>query len=485
MNRRYAKIIFPALVFFAAALYGQSAGADPETGGVLPRSLSFAAAAELAVAASPDLRHAYASQGLREGAWLLGLRAYLPKLGLSVSENDRLQQIGADSFLKYYGISLDQLLWDGGRIAMSRRLERLELNLSHTRLERTAADIAESALAAYRNVLSSRAVLGIREAALRSLTEQRRILAEEVSLGLALPLDLAGADLALADAGIEINALRSDLAEMEKQFAELLGLDALPVLAETVDINRSAPLPAAAAAGSLAEERNPDLEEARFSIAKKEGELKYVSRSWIPAFRLTGGFGLSGQSYPLTRHNWSVGLSIEFSSPWFQNSFGIQAGWEPPYDKTAQVQNSFNPLPDPASGLSKNQARLALELEKEKYQTAFERAGRSARRAVEKCTLADQKRRLAVDAIALASERYRIEEVRHRLGQITRLDLMETLIEFTQKEIAAVEAAAALLQAERELERLLDLRPGELAAFVSAGEKSANTGLPSYTGSEK
>jgi outer membrane protein TolC len=296
---------------------------------------------------------------------------------------------------------------------------------------------------------------------------------------------LKEADLSLADAGIEITGLRSDLAEMEKQFAELLGLDSLPVLAETVDINRSVILPSGALAASIAGERSPELAEVRFSITKKEGELQYVSRSWIPAFKLTGGFGLSGQSYPLTRHTWSVGLSIEFASPWLQNSFDVQAGWEPPHDRTARLQNNFTPAPDPAAGLSKRQAQLALALEQEKYRTVFERVGRSAWRAVEKCVLADAKRGLAVDAVTLSAERYRLEEVRHSLGHITRLELMDALIKFTQKEIAAVEAAAAMLQTERELERLLDLRPGELTAFVSNMEKSANKSISlRYTGSE-
>jgi outer membrane protein TolC len=470
MKGRCLKIILLALPFFpAAGLWGADMAANAADG-FFPHSLSFAEAADMVAASSADLRYAYGSQGLRERAWLLGLRAYLPRLGLNISETDRLQQIGTDSFVKNYGINLDQLLWDGGRTAISRKLERMELNLSHSRLGRMAADIAESALAAYRNVLSSRAVLEIRETALRSLGEQRRILAEESALGLALPLDLAEADIALAEAGIEINALRSNLAEIERQFAELLGLDSLPVLRETTDIKRRALLPDIAAAISLAEERNPELEELRFSIHKKEGELKYASRSWIPTLRLAGGFALSGQTYPLTRHTWSVGLSVDFSSPWFQNSFGVHAGWEPPYDRTAQLQNSVSPLPDPAAGLGKKQAELALALEKEKYRAAFERAGRSARLAVEKCALADQRRALAVEAIALAAERCRVEEVRHSLGHITRLELMEAFMMYTQKEVAAVAAASALLEAERELERLLNLRPGELAAYAAGGD---------------
>jgi len=437
------------------------------------RTLTFAEAAELAVAASADLRHARSSQALMEGAWMWGLRSYFPRISFSVSENDRLQQIGPDSFIKNYGVSVDQLLWDGGRTTMSRNLERMELNLSSARLARMASDIAESAIAVYRSVLSSRAILEIRKAALFILEEQRMILGEEVRLGLALPVDLASADINLADARLGIFSLQLDLTEMERQFAELLGLDALPVLTERVDVYRSVPLPAAAAAAALAKELNPDLTEARYSITKRQAELKYISNSWIPTIRLAGNFGLSGQRYPLTRYNWSIGINIEFSSPWFQNRVGAQAGWEPPYDRTAMIQNSFSPLPDPASGAGKNQAMLALALEQEKYNTILERTGRVAANAVEKCSIASQRRILALELLSLGAERCRVDEVRLSLGQITRLKLMESLIEQTQREIAAVEAATALLEAERELERLLGLKPGELEAFSKAAFSNA------------
>jgi outer membrane protein TolC len=457
-------------LFFAAALYGAEITANRE----FIRPLGFAGAADLAVAASAELRNAYAGQRLREQAWILGLWAYLPRLSISVSENDRLQELGADSFLKNYGVNLDQLLWDGGRTSMSRKLERMELQLSGASLERMAADIAESALSAYRGVLSSRAILAIKEAALENLVEQRRILAKETTLGLALAVDLAEADIALAEARIEILSLRSDLAEAERQFAEILGLEVLPALEEQVDIHRAAFLPAPSAAASLAMERNPDLAEARFSIIQKEGELRLASHSWIPSLRLTGSFGLTGQRYPLNRYTWAVGLNIEFSGPWLRNTFSAQTGGESPRDRSAGVQNNATPLPDPAASLGKHQAELALGLEKEKYRLVCERTGRSARRAVEKCSLAEQKRGIAVEAIGLAAERYRLEEIRLGLGQITRLDLMEAFITYTQKEVAAVEAAISMLEAERELERLLDFRPGELAVF--AASITANNG---------
>ncbi|MDR1618826.1 MAG: TolC family protein [Treponema sp.] len=217
------------------------------------------------------------------------------------------------------------------------------------------------------------------------------------------------------------------------------------------------------------EYRNPELARERSVIAQKQGELKYASLSWLPSVSLTGSYGLNGHHYPLTRQTWSVGISIEFSSPWFQNSTSFSSGWEPPYDRTARLQNSFQPLPEPVRSLTKAQARLALSLERTKYDLALNRLGRTAAAAVEKCGLMDGKRALALRAAGLAAERYRFSCLRQELGQLTRVELMEERIEYARREIAAVEAAIALLEAERELERLLDLRPGELA---EAGELS-------------
>jgi len=451
-----------------------------------PRSLTFAQAANLAVSASVELKHSRSSQALLEKTYAWGVRSYFPQLGISISENDRLQQTGSDSFMKNYGLNLEQLIWDGGKISMTRKLERMEIDLTSKKLDRMADEIAESTIAVYRSVLSSRAIYSIKKDALTILEEQRKILFEEAALGLALPVDLAGADLNIADAKIDLLSLELELDELEKQFLEILGIGYMPILTETVDIRRYAVfssktgiIPAAGAAAALAKEQNPDLIEARYSITKRQMELKYISNSWIPSLRLTGNFALTGQRYPLTRYNWSVGLSIDFSSPWLQNRFAAQTGWEPSSlgksDRTAIVQTNITPLPDPASMYSKNQARLALALEQEKYQTIYERIGRTAAIALEKCGFAEQKRLLALEAVNLGVERCKVEGIRLSLGHITRLKLMEILIEQTQREIAAIEAATALLEAERELERFLDLKPGELINFANSINASSQT----------
>lgn len=439
----------------------------PVMGGepLAPRfALGFADAARLAVAASEDLKHEYANLAIQEGAWIWGRRAYLPKISVSASEDERLSMTGPDSFLKSYSVNLDQLVWDGGRISMSRKIEKAEMNLAGSRLEQMASEIAEDAIAAYRQVLSARTILEIREKARESLEEQRRILSLELELGLALPMDLAGADITIAEAEIELLSLALDLREAEQKLAESLGLETLPVLSEKVDTGRRAKLPSPARARSMAEAGNPDLTTARYSVERRKVEARYANLSWVPSIRVTGSAGLNGRQYPLTRYNWSVGLSVDFSSPWFSSSLGASAGWEPPYDRTARLQNTTTPLPDPASGFSARAAALSLSLEREKYNSAFKEVGRMAESGVERCAFLDRKRVLALQALELEGERYRLSELKLELGKLTRVELMEARLDYAAKEVAAVEAAVSLLEGERELERIMGLRPGELSA---------------------
>ncbi|MCL2411829.1 MAG: TolC family protein [Treponema sp.] len=487
LNNFFKLIIFVLCFLSVSALFANNSQTMSVQTPFDQETLTFSQAADLAAAASVDLRQSYASYLLMKGAWRWGIREFFPRFTINVSENDRLQQLGSDSFIKNYGVNVEQPVFNGGRTIMARNLERMELDLVSSRMERLTSEIAEAAISAYRSILSSRAILEIRKSALVVLEEQKNILSHEVQLGLALNIDLSNAEINLAEAKLDILFLELDLSEMERQFADILGLDRLPVLIEKVDVNRPSVFSAqsglrqtgeaALAAAALAREHNPDLIEARFSITKREAELKYLSNAWIPTLRLTGSFGLTGQRYPLTRYNWSVGLVIDLSTPWIQNRFGGQAGFEPPFDRTAMIQNSFNPLPDPASKFGKDQARLVFAFELEKYELALEQISRVAANAVEKCIIAEQRRLLAVEAAALGAERFRIEEIRLNLGQITRVKLMEILIEQTQREIAVIQAATALLETERELERFLDLEPGGLALF--AANFAASTVTPS------
>ena len=431
----------------------------------LVTSIDFSEAARLAVSSSDELKSELMRMHIMEGTWRWGLRAYFPRISFSASEDDRLSEIGPDSFIKSYTVNVDQLLWDGGRISAARKIERIDLDLYGQNLERMAAEIAEAAVSAYRDVLFYRMVLDIRERAFEYLEMQRRILFLELELGLVLPIDLAAADITIREAAIEKRNMEIDLTEAEQRFAQVLGLDTLPLLTERIDIHRSPLLPDPVKARIAAESVNPSLVNARSMVERRQIEARYASRSWMPSIRLVGNAGVSGQRYPLTKFNWSVGLIIDFSSPWLSGNLSSTYGREGHNDQTARLLGTAVPLPDPASSYSPRIAALNLRQEQLNFSIAFQLTGRMAEQVVEKCMLMEQRRVLAVQALELEAERHRLAELRLELGRITRLELMDYTLSFAEREIAAVRAVVSLLEAERELERFLDLAPGDLAYF--------------------
>jgi outer membrane protein TolC len=429
--------------------------------------LSFDEAAALAVSASKELKASRMERVLREGAWKLGLRSYLPEIGLSVSEDDRLSLNSADSFLKNYTLSAEQLLWDGGRLKGSRDAERAELVLLADQWKRQAGAIAANAVSAYRQLLLNQKVMAIREASLDSLREQYRILETEFELGRTTRHDLALAAVTVKEAELELEALRLQSAEAERNFAGLLGFEKLPALGESIDWNRAAVLPGAELVKKTALNRNADLAMERHVLNKKQADAKNASREWFPTLRATGSFTVSGQRYPLSNYGWSVGLSVAFSSPYFTMQSGGSMGWEPPYDRTARVQNSVKPLPDPAAGLGKKQAKAALALERENYADMVKKTERDAALALESARLYEERRRSALAALELAREKFSLAFLSLELGRITRLDLMDEQIELTEKEIQAAEAVIAVFAAEAELELMLNIPRGSLERFAA------------------
>ena len=461
------KKIFSLLLFFSVLNSATAQWADELTTKPSEQlsALGFEDTGRFAVASSVEIKRLRAQRSLREGAWTLSFRAFLPQVSFVVSEDERLSLISADSFTKTYSINLEQLIFDGGRTRTARNLERTELILLSDELKRSESAVTEAALSMYRQILLSRMVIAIREEALVSLMEQKRIMAEELALGMVIPLDVVHADITVREAELELQSMKIQNEELEKQFAEFLGLDETPELSERIDINRSPVIPDAEAVHRSALGRNPDLQRMLHSIMQKEVEARYASRSWIPTIKATGTYSVSGQHYPLNRQSWTAGITVNFNSPWFTGSTGGSAGWEPPYDKTARVQGSFSPLPDPAAGLGARQAALALAFERDNYQTALDRIGREAALLITNVRICGERRELAVESLQLGAEKYRLAEVLLSLGRITRIELMEERLEYARKEVLAVEAAVALLEAERAIERFVDLPPDSLESF--------------------
>jgi outer membrane protein TolC len=139
-------------------------------------------------------------------------------------------------------------------------------------------------------------------------------------------------------------------------------------------------------------------------------------------------------------------------------------------NKTFRMQGTSTLMPDPVSSMTAPQALTALNMEQNNYNLAIERLGRSAESAVEKCRALIQKRDLAVESKKLSEQKLDISKLKHELGQLTSIELMEDQIEHTKRELAVVEAVIDMLSGEQELEKLAGLRFGGLRGLITAPE---------------
>jgi len=454
-------VLFCGLYF---SLFPQTLLGNPAVGGQ-DRPLTYRDAVDLAVSSSVELRSAAVNAALRGRRWQWGLRAFFPRLTVSGGEEDRLSMTGEDSFIKTYTLSLEQLVWDGGRLSLSRSVEVAEMELENAELRRKTQELGESALGAYRKVLMGRMIVGIKRASLEVLEEQLKILKAEFQRGLALETDLREAELTRIEAQLDLDKQGVDTEEAERELSELLGLQTLPPLAETIDLEKKTVYPDPEVAGSVGRAVNPQLMVARQGIAKRKAELRALSLAWIPTVKVTGDFSVSGKQYPLTHYAWTLGAVIQVSTPYLSGSLQGSGGMDGPYDKTARLRSSGEALPDPASGLDVPAAQGALRQEEENYELLMGQVERKIKNAIKLCHLLEQKRDLAAQAVRVGQQKSQLLEVRGTLGQITRLELMKGQIEAGKREEALVSAAVDLLGAERDLEILLDLSPGSLDDF--------------------
>jgi outer membrane protein TolC len=264
---------------------------------------------------------------------------------------------------------------------------------------------------------------------------------------------------------LDLDKQTVDTEEAERQLMDLLGVQTLPPLGETIDLGEKTVYLDPEIAGSVGRAVNPQLTMARHSILKRKAELRALAMAWIPNLKLTGDFSVSGKQYPLTHYAWTVGAVIQVSTPYLSGSAQGSGGMDGPYDKTARLRSNAEALPDPASGLDVPAAQLALRQEEQNYELLVGQVERKIKTAVKVCRLLEQKRDLAAQAVRVGQQKRQLLEVRSNLGQITRLELMKGQIETVKREEALVSAAVDLLGAERDLEILLDLSPGDLGNF--------------------
>lgn len=415
--------------FFAAASSLSSHAAAGER-------LTLSQALELALKGNPNLGAALARSSEAEADDEIASAGLLPKVVASASVNrlneDRLSLGSAVSSASYTresfgGVTVRQLLFDGGRTAASKRAAQRGADAGRMGLQAAREETIYRVSQAFALALDARDTLRVADSALKRQQAFEVLTADFFKAGKTTRLDVLKAEAARLDA----ERVLANAQEAEKMsvasLAQAIGLSFGPTFSVEGDLpggfrepqSEDEILREAAA-------HNPEVKQALLQAAQAKEGLRSAQAARYPELALQGSYGLRDRNIGGSAPEWIVGL----------------VGTWTLYDGGALPAQS-----------EKARARLIQAREAERIvelgvQTQVKEAVRAWRTALNDA-------RAGAKLVEANSQSLKAAEVLYRSGKATALDVLTAQADLARAEGARVHAAADYAVARYAVARLV------------------------------
>ena len=201
-----------------------------------------------------------------------------------------------------------------GKLHRASQAARAQVLSSHYARDVIALSVAGTTAQSYFTLRALDAQIAVTRDILKSRDESLAVIKDRAAGGLASELDVNQAQVARADASLQLLDLQRQRAIMEHQLGLLTGKLDLKVATATGDV-MTLPMPSLPPVGlpSTLLQRRPDVQQAEQTLIAANAEIGVSRASQFPTFSLTGDFG--GQSAKLSNilksgaRIWSVGLN--------------------------------------------------------------------------------------------------------------------------------------------------------------------------------
>jgi outer membrane protein TolC len=389
----------------------------------------------------------------------LAYRQYFPSLELGISRDDSVLYDGPDSRSRRISVGVQQLIYDGGRTAADLARRKREIALARSHLELESEELVFNVITLYTEILEFRQKKKIQQETYRSAELQHRIAREELRLGALTELEFLDFDTRLKSLELELERTEQEQRLLRFRFGRILGLDP----------EQPAPLPAGrlnpdyrgfitelegAYWRSKAMMGNSELRQLYLRVEEQGELLRHAGRSWLPAVRGSCSLFVSGAEYPLSEPGFEAGLELLFQTPLFPLRAAAEVGKSSPGERSLSGSASSGVLEGMEGLYSKKLARLHLsqatgDLGALKAEIGFQIQELLFNIASLKKSLGLLRERLGIE-----EERSALQELKLELGQIKRIDFLDSELELSGLRIELVAATVDLYSQEVALLRL-------------------------------
>ncbi|MBE3132914.1 MAG: TolC family protein, partial [Acidobacteria bacterium] len=377
---------------------------------------------------------------------------------------------GPDTRVESWSFTVKQPLFDGGRLAVQRALSHAQLLLDSRSYVDSEDALVDTVRGLYWQALVQQEKLLIQEEIRGITAHQVEIARMERRIGAIREIDLVEAELEEARVTLTIGDTRAILEERMDRLRESLGMGPGDELALSGKIDAAYSglgLPDAGAFIAIALANNTQVKRRELEARSALEALRAARASFVPRISLAITVGISGERRPLQDPSLSGELAIDFPSRAFPFSASLSSGKTGSGQVSAGSSGQIGVLEDIGGWTDRRAAALAREESLLKKAQTVETLGFEVRRSAAAYEQKKAAAELQRKTVSLDEARVAILSRQLELGGIQRIDYMRAQAQLARDASDLLEDVLAVLDGERELEKLLGVRAGELAALAA------------------
>ncbi len=448
------KAFWAALAFLPAVLQ-----ADPLT---LDQSMA------LSIATSPDLRSLVIQQATALDSYRWGLREYLPKLGLSSSQNEAVLFNSPDTRSLQMGVTVTQLVFDAGRLGRQRDLARLQLSAGSQDYREQEEQITDLVRTLFNQILVLRKKLAIQDQVVAVADRQVEISRKELILGSAREVDVLDTEAQASSLKVDRKQSERSLRDALAQLANLLGLETkgLDISGDFDEDYQGLDVPEQSDRW-LAEvlDTSKDIAQQRLDLKRQYFSLLNQNLWYVPNISVELTMSLTGTQYPLQTPAYNASVTFSFPGDTFPFTQKLDLG-----TTTGQTSAGLSGnlgIFDSTQGLvGAGAARAQYEVSQLKSEILRSTVKFSFEKAIGDYKLLVEKLALQRTTVAIEAKKNVILAKQVELGEAKRVDYLQAETQLANDRIALIESVLQIKETERSLERMLHREPGTMAQAV-------------------
>jgi outer membrane protein TolC len=405
-----------------------------------------------ALRSSEELKYARLEYKFEGSRYDLSLREFLPAITVGYTQDDAVAYYAPDSHLKKLSVGIDQLLYAGGARIHERRILKHQLRIRNRSIEQIEKELRLQVMNRYVEIIKLGLQLVMLGESLAMARDQVTIAAEELELGEITRLDFIDIELAVQDLEIELAVLEQEEDRLEFELKELLHIPPINSLELIGGINPDfrgmLPNEYAQYYIDCATKNNLDLRKQTAEITALADAVKQARGSWLPRMSTQVELSVVGERFPLTDPGFLVGVNLDFSAPLVPFRTGLTAGSRRLEERSLGLSSSAELGENLLGWQSLRIARIALQKAETKMQKVRRTLEYSILQQLKTRSFLLDSLRLEEKKIDLQEQRRSIEALMLEIGEITRLEYLQSGIALARQRIDQLSRIVRLFQLE-------------------------------------